>query len=1404
MSHKNETANELLRFPLLMAADTDSGDGDHLTHDSLSTLESCSSGADVNYLQELLLECVRSDSEQECFYNVNRSEMQYGICDTMLFVFFVDEGTMLRLHMDLATKSVENLKQNISSQFRIPVEKQVLLISGGESLDPQTRVGNYSAGTDTNPIYLFSKSSLEEDERPPVPTSEVGIDEELLKKVEAALNLPPNFPTVVTRARLAQALYDQANRIIKDCENLVHEQHLQQQGWAAVVANLEDTAQSFSERAAKFEENYNSYLNTRNECVDFSVDLKTMDRIPVLPALLSASGDFSPDDQQCSLFHWISSKDNQNSLEQVAEVCVRGLQHYNLNSFDAVRVEAAQILEKANNATMKEIKGLEERLSALEHMMHESQIKVQEQKDLALGFQNNQLRAGDVGDASVLPDLCASHRGQLQLMQKTHQHLYDIRSRCLNSKDELSQNLHVRLAWITFVERSMCEVNNKLIIYYENLKRLRCHLEIVKQIHSAPEMYVTSVTEVVRRREFSKAFLEWSTSISQQALELHTNEVSQRKCFYDKISNHFLRTLFTGMDDTPPPFATEAPPPFDTKLPLVGPEDVQHLKQSLPDFAHLLHVNYLFTMPRVETPTTPTGGARTRLKGSLSASAPSMVIRMPSDEDSGLVRVDEHDEGKESETEEFEKVDNIPEGRDVAECATLVAGDDEEFSVQQGRLRVVEGVLDALYALDREKTNKLHEDVSGLRNEVIEQREEFKRYMAHVWSMLLEEMAVVSGNMERKRKEEVDSTLGQVQKQHEDVLGQFKTRLENEAEALVNANKQVDELKNKLKEADEHLRAAQEEYLKSAESLRFACEKEKQELVCAHQMELHIAEEEYKSVADLRVQENVELKEKCDELERKFNQLEEEMTQRYQLEKTELVKCLNNEKDVVVKRVEEEGRTVLEKEIERLQTEWQDKMTAKCTETELALQSRAEQVKKEIEAQYLQIISTLEKEEAEKSALLESHLEESTAREDTLKQELASERSQWEAEKQRLQDQLTELDALQHRAVSPSTTTLEDERMLATAAEDNLKVRLEAEVECLRTKHEEEVNALRSTLLAEKQVTFNEALKKVVEEKEKVIEEERSKQNDLLQQLEADRVFLQKLATENRILLDNQAELQKYKELDEANRMELERLDMELSNAQSKIERLIKGSNIHSSTSEISSGLVQSVMPLENQDRILELESTLRYKEDEMAKLQTKLMELSMTSSAATLVQQDKVSVLNCNIGDVIILSYNEKHENFLAFLVGPVYHFLHTDCLEVLGLKPVPGESRSWVLAEVTDKEYCQAKKSQNRYRVPLGTKFYRVRAKPLNLIGAVFLVKIRWLPCVILAYKLIIYNICNYESKKQMRISLDFYQVVAHCLCELFKALLGSCHFYGSFFLRKRFAFFFNVLNKIRFDKM
>ena len=116
----------------------------------------------------------------------------------MLYVFHVDTGTMIQLDMNLALETVGYLKGVIARSASIPPGKQVLLISGGESLNGDEMVCKYSMGTDTNPIFLFSMLNIENPLPPEIPGDDDGAAEEqtLSDKVESSLQLKDAQSTV--------------------------------------------------------------------------------------------------------------------------------------------------------------------------------------------------------------------------------------------------------------------------------------------------------------------------------------------------------------------------------------------------------------------------------------------------------------------------------------------------------------------------------------------------------------------------------------------------------------------------------------------------------------------------------------------------------------------------------------------------------------------------------------------------------------------------------------------------------------------------------------------------------------------------------------------------------------------------------------------------------------------------------------------------------------------------------------------------------------------------------------------------------------------------------------------------------------------------------------------------------
>lgn len=91
---------------------------------------------------------------------------------------------------------------------------------------------------------------------------------DLQSQIDASSAMPATYQTIVTRAQLAQQCCGLARDQIRICERLVHDQHLQQQGWAAVIANLEDVVQMFQSKAEQFQHSFAVYHAERHQYIE--------------------------------------------------------------------------------------------------------------------------------------------------------------------------------------------------------------------------------------------------------------------------------------------------------------------------------------------------------------------------------------------------------------------------------------------------------------------------------------------------------------------------------------------------------------------------------------------------------------------------------------------------------------------------------------------------------------------------------------------------------------------------------------------------------------------------------------------------------------------------------------------------------------------------------------------------------------------------------------------------------------------------------------------------------------------------------------------------------------------------------------------------------------------------------
>lgn len=586
-----------------------------------------------------------------------------------LYVFLVNTGTTLTFDTELTVQTVTDLKHAIHSKYKIAIQHQVLVVNGGECMAADRRVCTYSAGTDTNPIFLFNKEMILCELPPAIPKTTFSTENDMEIKVEESLMMPAVFHTVASRTQLAVEMYEVAKKLSSFCESLVHDEHLQHQGWAAIMANLEDCSNSYQKLLFKFENIYSNYLQSiediKLKLTHLGTAVSVMAKIPLLECLtrhsyreclgrldslpehedsekaemktstelvlsphmprktdkslltsFHKSVEHVPPDtadagsgkeirESChstaqhdetavdakedlplfnvSLLDWINVQDRPNDVESLVRKCFDSMSRLDPRIIRPFIAECRQTIAKLDNQNMKAIKGLEDRLYALDQMIASCGRLVNEQKELAQGFLANQMRAENLNDVSVLPDLCLSHANQLMIMLQNHRKLLDIKQKCTTAKQELATNLHVRLKWCCFVMLHADQDGEKLQALLRLVIELLERVKIVEALSTVPQMYCLAVVEVVRRKMFIKHYREWAGALVKDGKRLYEAEKSKRESFGKLFRKSFLRNrLFRGLDSWPPSFCTQKPRKFDCELPDISLKDLQFLQSFCP------------------------------------------------------------------------------------------------------------------------------------------------------------------------------------------------------------------------------------------------------------------------------------------------------------------------------------------------------------------------------------------------------------------------------------------------------------------------------------------------------------------------------------------------------------------------------------------------------------------------------------------------------------------------------------------------------------------------------------------------------------------------------------------------------------------------------------------------------
>lgn len=1587
-----------------------------------------------------------------------------------LYVFLVNTGTTLTFDTELTVQTVADLKHAIQSKYKIAIQHQVLVVNGGECMAADRRVCTYSAGTDTNPIFLFNKEMILCDRAPAIPKTTFSTENDMEIKVEESLMMPAVFHTVASRTQLAVEMYEVAKKLCSFCEGLVHDEHLQHQGWAAIMANLEDCSNSYQKLLFKFESIYSNYLQSiediKLKLTHLGTAVSVMAKIPLLECLtrhsyreclerldslsehegsekaemkqsteLVLSPDMprttntslltsfhksvehvAPDTDaesgkeiresgqstvqqdetsvdskdselpffNVSLLDWINVQDRPNDVESLVRKCFDSMSRLDPKIIRPFIVECHQTIAKLDNQNMKAIKGLEDRLYALDQMIASCGRLVNEQKELAQGFLANQMRAENLKDASVLPDLCLSHANQLMIMLQNHRKLLDIKQKCTTAKQELANNLHVRLKWCCFVMLHADQDGEKLQALLRLVIELLERVKIVEALSTVPQMYCLAVVEVVRRKMFIKHYREWAGALVKDGKRLYEAEKSKRESFGKVFRKSFLRNrLFRGLDSWPPSFCTQKPRKFDCELPDISLKDLQFLQSFCPsevqpflrvpllcDFEplhqHVLALHNLVkaaqsldemsqtitdllneqkasvsqaspqsaSSPRTEsaagitTTTSPRTPPPLTVQGPLCPAVCPLEELSPDSIDAHTfdfetiphpnieqtihqvsLDLDSLAESPESDfmsaVNEFVIEENLSSPNPISDpqspemmveslyssvinaidsrrmqdtniCGKEDFGDRASLNVQLEKCRVVaqdfhfsiqtikedlchfktfvqkeqcdfsnslkctaieirniiEKVKCSLEITLKEKHQKelqsLKTEYEGKINALIKESEENENKIKKLKGDLVyleevlqnkdsefalvkhEKEAVICLQNEKDQKllemENIMHTqnceINELKQSREVVLEDLKKlHVENDEKIeLLRAELQCLE-QSHLKELEDtlHVRHTQE-FDKVMTDHKISLEKLKQEnqqridqLQDSHAIAIHEKEQQLQELklkvsdlSDMRCKLEVELALKeaeTDEikmlleesrmqqketlkslLEKETENLRTEISQlnqkihdnneNYQVGLAELRTLMTIEKDQciseLISRHEEESGILkaeldkvtslhhqafeIEKNLKEQVLELQNKLDSELC----VLEKQKDEKITQQEEKYEVIIQNLEKDQEK---LVMSHEQER----EQLIQKLNCEKDEaiqtalkeFKLEREVVEKELLEkIKHLENQiAKSPVIeSTREDSSSLVAELQEKLqeeKAKFLEQLEEQEKRKNEEMQNVRTSLIAEQQTNFNTVLTREKMRKENIINDLSDKLKSTMQQQERDKDLIESLSEDRARLLEEKKKLEEEvsklrsstfvpspyvaaaPELygacapgspGEADRSALETADEGRVDSAMETSMMSVQENVH--------------MLSEEKQRIMLLERTLQLKEEENKRLNQRLMSQSMSSVSSR--HSEKIAIRDFQVGDLVLIILDERHDNYVLFTVSPTLYFLHSESLPALDLKPGEGASgasrRPWVLGKVMEKEYCQAKKAQNRFKVPLGTKFYRVKAVSWN----------------------------------------------------------------------------------------
>jgi len=1228
----------------------------------------------------------------------------------MFYIFIVKNATLVELENPAwVTKNVSHLQEFIQKRYDIPIENQCLMTADSCSPQPDTVLGSCQNITENSPVVVWDKTWRESEVTSPNRNIENSATRRYndichhfsqAQQTQSVDQLKTCFHQAAVLAESLKSEFE--NRLFPLFEKRLNEFKLTRAAWGCAYKHLKSSRVAFEEVCSRKLQKLMDSVNKNRSDIKLNVAksrerIPNLQKIPVLPSLVDNK-------KKKYLYDWLQAQNGHaNNLNKLVESCESKLAYFENNSIQSLAHSLERVVNKIESKDKNRLKEFEQETSNYD--------KISEEKN-KYSAQLNQfctvIRRQQSNFSSLLANRVQGHvfensvetmfvnlKDHLKRISEFHRMLEIAVMKVNESKYNRLQELYEKFKWLSSMQYQMHSGHVDLSKLEKTLYKMNESSRVLEQLNRAAHCYLLYLIESVRRRKFSEHYRKWCKYIHGKSGATYNEEYEKREKFNNNYGANIIFTMFNGFQSRPP-VVTNQTDNFDLDLPDISVQDVEtiveHCKEHISEQA----------FEEVKSEMNKMKKSIRDLQTYLPITTVSPSNQVDSNQSSIIEEVGVVDDvitmATTSEDDELEEQPRdlrssgfrsrkSSDGSDGSFHSATNNQDfsDEEFTTINNEIENVHAERDSNFArenLQKHENNERGEFTTNKDTSVAVDR--LKRQCTKLENEL---------KAEREKMKSLEKNNSQLQK----LLDQSKTSistLRKDHSAKINQinsenHQKLEEVEQRVQELESKLHST-EVKLKEEEEKFTSREGEMKELR-ADLQDLNFSLEEKASFIEGLKEEKLKVEEELRKAEKKAKEYNDLWVAcEGQVQENESKMKILREISMRQEEVKLKSADVSEKLAAK--SSELAALTAKMADSDVKHKEEVQILRDEVVLKEKEIVERREKHELEMGEFEENkkkEIEELVEKHRLRMVELGNDH-------EILMERMRVKCERELREAENNFIELVKKHELET--KENAENKIE-EVEALIEKHEfkiEEINSNHKTEIEKQKNKYEEELMKMEDDFNNA-------RDNLTGEILQVKTLEKNIGEKNEVIKNLQDKLKNHVEEMEKMKIEMERSTSELSkNASMKTDQT---DDKDEQIKKLRDQLQSSIMIASTNQIPSLLQSSNQFNPSDLQ------MSASTFSARGLQREREKISFLNFQKDDLVLIVFDEKFNNHVIFSPNSTKYFIHTESLRELGISK--GDKTTRVIARFIEKEYCKAKRAHNRFNVPVDCTFFRCRVQ-------------------------------------------------------------------------------------------